>query len=159
VVIAEEYEHAPRPRLPQLEREYLAPDPMLLALPAAAEGPVRLADLRDRVWATARARTAYADMFDRLCRSVGGFEPDVRHRVNDMQLLLGLVADGRAAAIVPALGRPERDPRVAVRSIAEGRFSRELFVATRASDQARPATAAVVAAIREAQLGRSPFTA
>jgi hypothetical protein len=76
-----------------------------------------------------------------------------------MQLLLALVADGRAAAIVPALGRPERDPRVAVRSIAEGRFSRELFVATRASDQARPATAAVAAAIREAQLGRSPLTA
>ena len=146
VVVAEEYEHAPRPRLPGLRRDYLEPDPMLLALPrAAADGPVALAGLADRTWATARAGTAYADMFDRLCRSVGGFEPDVRYRVNDMQLLLALVATGRAAAIVPALGRPEG---VTVRPIAEGRFSRALFVATRAGDRARPSTAAVVAAIQ-----------
>ncbi len=146
VVIAEEYEHAPRPRLPGLRRDYLEPDLMLLALPrAGADGPVELAGLAESTWATARAGTAYADMFDRLCRSVGGFEPDVRYRVNDMQLLLALVAAGRAAAIVPALGRPEG---VTVRPIAEGRFSRALFVATRAGDHARPSTAAVVAAIR-----------
>ena len=151
VVIAEEYEHAPRPRLPGLRRDYLEPDEMLLALPRRpdADGPVALAGLAGSTWATARAGTAYADMFDRLCRSVGGFEPDVRYRVNDLQLLLALVAAGRAAAIVPALGQPEG---VTVRPIAEGRFSRALFVATRASDHARPSTAAVVAAIR----GRSP---
>ena len=150
VAIAEEYEHAPRPRPPELERTYLEPDTMLLALPRAAGGPVALADLATHGWATARAGTAYAAMFDRLCRSVGGFEPDVRYRVNDMRLLLALVAAGRAAAVVPALGRPEDDPRVTVRPIAEGRFSRALFVATRLSDRARPSTAAVVAAIRHA---------
>jgi DNA-binding transcriptional LysR family regulator len=145
VVIAEEYEHAPRPRLPQLRRDYLEPDEMLLALPhEASDGPMALADLADSTWATARAGTAYADMFDRLCRSVGGFEPDVRHRVNDLRLLLALVAAGRAAAVVPALGRPEG---VTVRPIAEGSFSRALFVATRAADRTRPSTAAVVAAI------------
>ena len=131
VVIAEEYEHAPRPRLPGLRRDYLEPDEMLLALPHADGGRSRSPTWRTSAWATARAGTAYADMFDRLCRSVGGFEPDVRYRVNDMRLLLALVAAGRAAAIVPALGRPEG---VAVRPIAEGRFSRALFVATRASD-------------------------
>ena len=146
VAIAEEYEHAPRPRLPELERTYLEPDTMLLALPGPEpDGPVPLADLAAATWATARAGTAYADMFDRLCRAVGGFEPDVRYRVNDMQLLLALVADGRAAAMVPALGRPQG---VTVRPIADGRFTRALFVATRASDRARPSTAAVVAAIR-----------
>ncbi len=155
VVIAEEYEHAPRPRLPGLRRDYLEPDEMLLALPRAdADGPVALAGLAESTWATARAGTAYADMFDRLCRSVGGFEPDVRYRVNDLRLLLALVATGRAAAIVPALGRPEG---VTIRPIAEGRFSRALFVATRTSDHARPSTAAVVDAIRQA--GRSPLTA
>ncbi len=152
VVIAEEYEHAPRPRLAQLHRDYLAPDEMQLALPRGHEatvgdGPVSLATLHAGAWATARAGTAYADMFDRICRTVGGFEPDVHHRVNDMQLLLELVAGGRVAALVPSLGRPERDTRVAVRTIAEGRFSRALFVATRASDRSRPSTAAVVAAI------------
>jgi DNA-binding transcriptional LysR family regulator len=157
VAIAEEYEHAPRPRLAQLHRDYLEPDEMQLALPrghdaATGDGPVALATLSTTAWATARSGTAYADMFARICRSVGGFEPDVRHRVNDMQLLLELVAGGRVAALVPRLGHPERDARVAVRPIAEGRFSRELFVATRASDRTRPSTAAVVAAISRGRL-------
>ena len=92
IAIAEEYEHAPRPAAPQLHREYLEPDEMLLALPRArtdgGEEPVPLASLQTSAWATARAGTAYADMFTRICRSVGGFEPDVHHRVNDMGLLL-----------------------------------------------------------------------
>jgi DNA-binding transcriptional LysR family regulator len=155
VAIAEEYEHAPRPRVPQLHRDYLDPDEMLLTLPvghpAAADGsPVALASLHASVWAAPRADTAFGDMFIRICRSVGGFEPDRRHRVNEMQLLLDLVAGGGATAIVPALGRPEREPGVAVRRMAEGRFTRALFVSTRASDRARPSTAAVVDTIRRA---------
>jgi DNA-binding transcriptional LysR family regulator len=154
VAIAEEYEHAPRPRLPQLHREYLAPDEMVLALPrghaaARGDGPVSLASLHATGWVAARADTAFGDMFVRVCRSVGGFEPEILHHVSDMQLLLEVVASGRAAALVPVLGKPERDDRVAVRRIAEGRFSRALFVAVRESDRARPTTAAVVAAIRD----------
>jgi DNA-binding transcriptional LysR family regulator len=153
VAVAEEYEHAPRPRLPQLHRDYLPDDEMLLALPrghAALEGSngaLALASLREEAWATARAGTAYAHMCERICRSVGGFEPNVRHRANDMALLLDLVARG-CAAIVPALGGPERDPRVEVRGIAGAGLSRAIFVAVRASDRARPSTAAVVEALR-----------
>jgi hypothetical protein len=62
------------------------------------------------------------------------------------QLLLDVVASGRAAAIVPALGRPQREPRVAVRHIAEGRFARALYASTRASDRLRPSTNAVITA-------------
>jgi len=158
IAIAEEYEHAPRPRLARLDRTYLEPDELLLALapdhPAAASGdPVALASLHADPWATGRTGTAYADMAAGICRAAGRFEPDVRHRVNDLQLLLEIVAAGRAVALVPALGRPERDGRVAIRRMAEGRFSRALFVAVRASDRARPATAAVVDAIRRASAG------
>ena len=153
LAIAEEYEHAPRPHAAGLERVYLDPDEMVLALPAghpaAAGDPVPLAAVRDLAWATGHAGTAYSDMVTRICRAVGGFEPDVRHRVSDMDLLLGLVAGERTAALVPMLGRPEREPGVAVRRIAEGSFRRALFVALRASDRARPATAAAVAAIEE----------
>jgi DNA-binding transcriptional LysR family regulator len=158
VAVVEEYEHAPRPRLPQLELRYVEPDEMLLAIardhPAAeGGGPVALGALRDGPWATARAGTAYADMFARICRSAGGFEPDVRHRANDLRVLLELVAGGRAAALVPALGQPGRDPRVAVRRVAEGRFTRAIFLAVRASDARRPSTAAVAAAIAGARGG------
>jgi DNA-binding transcriptional LysR family regulator len=152
VAVAEEYEHAPRPRLPQLHREYLPHDEMVLALPRGhvalqAKGPLPLTELRDHPWASARAGTAYADMCDRVCRSLGGFEPDIRHRAYDMSLLLDLVARGYAA-IVPALGQPDRDPRVEVRSIAGGAVSRAIFVAVRAIDRARPSTAAVIEALR-----------
>jgi DNA-binding transcriptional LysR family regulator len=151
VAIAEEYEHSPRPRSAQLHRDYLEPDEMVLALPrdhpaAKGKGPVALASLQATEWVAARADTAFGDMFARVCRSVGGFEPEIRHRVNEMELLLDMVAGG-AAALVPALGRPERDARVAVRRVAEGRVSRALFVAVRESDRSRPSTAAVVAAI------------
>jgi LysR substrate binding domain len=154
VALAEEYEHAPRPRLPQVHCEYLPADEMLLALPrghpALRTGePVSLASLSGDPWVGARWGTAYADMCDRICRSLGGFEPDVRHRANDMELLLDLVARGYTA-IVPALGHPERDDRVGVRAIAEGRSSRAIFVAVRASDRARPSTAAVVEALGRA---------
>lgn len=154
LAIAEEYEHAPRPHVAGLERAYLDPDEMVLALPvahpAAAGDPVPLAELRDLAWATGHAGTAFSDMVTRICRAVGGFEPDVRHRVSDMDVLLGLVAGGRTAALVPMLGRPERESGVAVRRIAQGSFRRALFVAMRASDRARPATAAAVAAIEDA---------
>jgi DNA-binding transcriptional LysR family regulator len=154
LAIAEEYEHAPRPRVGGLERAYLDPDEMVLALPAAhaaaLSDPVPLAELSDLAWATGHTGTAYSDMVTRVCRAVGGFEPDVRFRVSDMDLLVGLVAGGRAAAVVPTLGRPEREPGVAVRRIAGGDFRRALFVATRASDRARPATAAALEAIEDA---------
>jgi DNA-binding transcriptional LysR family regulator len=147
LVVAEEYEHAPRPRVPQLERDYLEPDEMVLAVAADRGGPISLAALREAEWATAREGTAYADMLARLCRSAGGFEPHVRHRVNDMRLLLELVAAGHAVALLPALGRPEEDPRVRVKRTG---VTRAIFVATRASDRARPSTAAVVDALAAA---------
>jgi DNA-binding transcriptional LysR family regulator len=156
VAIAEEYDHAPRPRLPQLHRDYLEPDQLVLALPrdhpaAEREGAVTLAALRDAHWAAPRAPSAFADMVTRLCRSIGGFEPDIRHRAYDLYLLIELVAVRGAVALLPALGRPERDFRIAVRPIADGEYARALFVATRESDHARPSTAAVVRALREAR--------
>ena len=151
IAIAEEYEHAPRPHLPELHRDDLEADELVLTLPrghaAAAGGPVRLRSLREEAWATARAGTNYADMFVRACRSAGGFEPDIHHRVNDIGMLLDLVAISGAAALLPSLGQPAEDPRVVVVPLAEGPFTRALFVATRAADRARPSTAAVVDAI------------
>ena len=164
LAIAEEYEHAPRPHVAGLERAYLEPDEMVLALPAATRGskrPGAFAAVRDLAWATGHAGTAYSDMVTRICRAVGGFEPDVRYRVSDMDLLLGLVAGERTAALVPMLGRPDREPGVAVRRIAEGNFRRALFVAMRTSDRARRAAAAAVAAIEQAArtLDRPPNSA
>src|SRR3954471_6537357 len=72
VAIAEEYEHAPRPYQPELHRDDLRADELVLTLPRGlvpGDEPVRLAALRELAWATARAGTHYADMFVRVCRS------------------------------------------------------------------------------------------
>lgn len=135
VVVAEEYEHAPRSRDPRVERTYLEPDEMLLAV-----APDRSFSVRDAEWATAREGTAYAEMLVRWCRGQG-FEPNVRHRVNDMRMLLELVAENRAVALLPKLGRPHG---VKLKKVG---VSRAIFVATRASDRGRPSTAAVVDAL------------
>ena len=154
VVIAEEYEHAPRPRLPGIDRRELLDDALLLALhprhPAAVRGgPVPLAEVAGEPWAAPRHRTAYADMLTRACRSEGGFEPDFRHRVNDMQTILELVAAGLAVALVPALGHPERRRDVAVRQLAgKGKGpSRSVFASVRAGAAERPAVRALLDAI------------
>jgi len=159
IAIAEEYDHAPRRRVAQLDRRYLAPDELVVVLPrdhpaSRRAGRVRLADLADTPWATARTGTAYADMFARICRAVAGFEPEVRHRAGDMRLLLDLVARAGVAALLPALGRPERDERVVVRRPEEDDFARAIFAATRRSDRRRPATAAVLDAIADVSATR-----
>lgn len=153
VVVAEEYEHAPRPRHADLDRVELLDDPLLLALPkrhraARRRGPVRLADLAGEPWATAYPGTAYADMLVRTCRLRGGFEPDVRHRVNDMETLLELTAAGLAIILAPSLGRPEAHPGVAVRELEGAKLSRGVFAAVRKGAATRPAVAALLARLQ-----------
>ena len=94
-------------------------------------------------------------MFERLCRAVGGFEPDIRHRVSEMQTILDSSPGGDVAAVVPALGRPERAAGVVVRRLAEGPFTRRALRLARASDRRRPSTAAVVEAIRREASSRA----
>jgi DNA-binding transcriptional LysR family regulator len=155
VVVAEEYEHAPRPRDPGLERVPLCRDPILLALPpdhpaAAAGRPVTLAELAGDAWASTRPHTAFSDMLLRACRSLGGFEPDVRHRANDTRILMHLAAAGLAVAFVPGMARPGEEPGIALRQLAHPSVARRVFAAVRAGSAAQPAIAAALAALREA---------
>jgi DNA-binding transcriptional LysR family regulator len=153
VVIAEEYEHAPRARYRDVDRVDLLEDELLVALPldhpAAGAGRVHLAELADEPWAAPRPGTAFADMLVRACRT-RGFEPDLRHRVNDLQTMLSLAAGGMAVALVPALGRPELREDVALVPLAGRDLRRSLFAALRVGARERPAVAALLEAIRPA---------
>jgi DNA-binding transcriptional LysR family regulator len=146
MVVAEEYEHAPRPRHPAFEREDLCLDPMLVAVPAhhpvAAEPHVALAALARETWATARDGTAFADMLVRTCRALGGFEPRVGHRSNDLRVLHELVAQSHAVALVPGLGEPSGAEGVAVRPLERG-IDRLIYTVVRQGTAGRPALRAV----------------
>ena len=155
LVVAEEYDYAPRPRDPTLEVSELSRDPLLLVLPAAhplcAADPevAPLAQLAGERWAFARAGTAFDDLLARACRALGGFEPEIRHRSNDINVLERLVAAGEAVTLLPALGQPGGVPGVAVRRVAEQPLDRTIFIAVRRGSGGRPALRAVAQALRE----------
>jgi DNA-binding transcriptional LysR family regulator len=162
IVIAEEYRAAPRPHERALERVDLGRDRILLALPpdhpaAAGDAPVPLRRLAADRWFATRDGTAFADLLLRACRSAG-FEPDVRHRANDVALLVQLAADGHGVTLVPALGQPESHPGVAIRPVAGPALERRLYAAVRRGGAERPAVAATLDALRDraAAIGLGP---
>jgi DNA-binding transcriptional LysR family regulator len=153
LVVAEEYDHAPRRRDPALERTELGHDRMLVGLPVshplAGQERVALADLAGETWVTARADTLFAAMVARACRAVGGFEPDVRHRSNDLRLLFALIAAQQVVALVPGLGRGWLSPGVVLRPLAGAPLERRIFTAIRRGTSAHPTVHALQLALAE----------
>jgi DNA-binding transcriptional LysR family regulator len=152
IAVAEEYEQAPRQRHRAIDRVDIGTDRIVLALPKehvlARDGkPVRLARLADEFWCGTREGTRFADLLVRACRAAG-FEPDIRHRANDVALLAELAADGHGVALVPALGRPELNPGVAILPLAGARIDRRIFAAVRRGSATRPALEATLDALR-----------
>ena len=152
LVVAEEYEHAPRPRDAGLERHELGFDELVVALPsehplARQGGPVALTELAHERWATPWEGTAYAAMILRACRGAG-FEPDVRHRVTDLHTLLDLARGGLAVTLVPVLGGAEDGGGLALRPLPGGGLRRSIFGAVRRSTAARPAVEALLGELR-----------
>ncbi|MEA2296487.1 MAG: hypothetical protein QOE86_4126 [Solirubrobacteraceae bacterium] len=166
IVIAEEYRAAPRPHERALERVDLGRDRILLALPPdhpeatgdGAGGGVSLRRLARDPWCSTREGTAFAAVLLRACRSAGGFEPDIRHRANDVALLVQMAADGHGVTMVPALGQPEAHPGVAIRTVAGPALERRLYAAVRRGGAERPAVTATLDALRDraAAIGLGP---
>jgi DNA-binding transcriptional LysR family regulator len=153
LVIAEEYDHAPRQRDPALDYRDLCRDELVFAVPArhpaAERETVAFADLRGEAWAGGELGTAWNDMIVRACRSIGGYEPDIRHHVDDVRLILGLVAARGAVALVPLMGWHGEIEGVVLRRPADMALDRRIFTAVRRGTGERPAVRAVVEALAE----------
>jgi DNA-binding transcriptional LysR family regulator len=153
LVIAEEYDHAPRRRDPALDYRDLCRDELVFAVPerhpAAERDTIAFADLQGEAWAGGELGTAWNDMLVRACRSIGGYEPDIRHHVDDVRLILGLVAARGAVALVPLMGWHGEIDGVAWRPSADGELYRRIFTAVRRGTGERPAVRAVVEALAE----------
>jgi len=91
----------PGPRRPACQPQ-LTHHGLLLAGPAAAAGPVHLADHADADWIAALDSTGFQAVTEMACRAAG-FEPRISFRVNSYQMVLALVAAGFGVAIVPQL--------------------------------------------------------
>jgi DNA-binding transcriptional LysR family regulator len=154
LVLADEWDGRPHARPAGVERVDLRREPMRAILPdahpAARGGPVALADLADAHWTTGHPGSPWEATTIRVCREVGGFDPDIRHHTNDAVLSLVLVARGLAVTLLPDLVMWGRAPGVVTCAIAEGAVSRTIYAATRTADAARPSTRALLASVHEA---------
>jgi DNA-binding transcriptional LysR family regulator len=159
LVLADEYDGLARGPDPRLAREDLLHERILAVLPAghrlaAPGGPVALAELADASWAATRAGSHHAEMLVRTCRALGGFEPLLAHRSNDLLLLLALVGSAGAVTLLPELVPTGSDPAVVARPLAEGGVGRTVFSAVRAGSERRPALEALRAALRAVAAAR-----
>src|ERR671910_202137 len=156
LVLGDEWHHQPR-RLPEgLERLDLLSDRVLLVLPARHavarkhRRSAPLAELASEAWTSGHPTMGWEEVTQRVCRQYGGFDPDIRHRTNDANISLSLVANGLAVAMVPELALPERHPGITLREMQSAPVTRAIFAATRATDAARPSIQALVSAVQDA---------
>jgi DNA-binding transcriptional LysR family regulator len=157
LVLSDEWQDQPRRLPPGTERHDLHRDPVYLVLPAGHPATRRhgsavpLAELAGDTWTTGHAGTGWMEMTERTCRELGGFDPDIRHRANDANVCLALVARGLAVALLPDLPlHLGPNPGVEFRAIAEQPIHRAIFAVTRKTDAARPSTRALLGAVRNA---------
>ena len=163
LVIGDEYDGHPRPRPAGMRFTVLLQEPLKLVLPvthplAQAGGAVSIAQLRDEIWATSLEGTGHHAMVVSTCRSLGGYEPDLRHRSNDADVQLELVRVGAAVAFLPPLTMPASDPALAIRDVAEASLKRRLMAVTRDTPQG-PALTALLTAVRDNARTSSPPSA
>nr|AAO65784.1 hypothetical DNA binding protein [Streptomyces virginiae] len=93
-------------------------------------------------WITARDGTTGHAMAVRACQAAG-FQPRIRHQVNDFRTVLALVAAGQGAGFVPRMAAEPSPAGVVLTKLPLFRRSK---VAFRAGGGAHPAIAAFVAA-------------
>ena len=158
MVLADQYPFLPRAPDPRLDLEPLHEEHFHIVLPRRApaggrRAPVPIAALKDEPWAIGKDDTAYAELTIRACRTFGGFEPDVRHRSNDLLMLLALVSNGQAVTLLPDLVRADREPSVVTRDVADAPLTRTVFGAIRHGSARRPALNALRAALRDTAAG------
>jgi DNA-binding transcriptional LysR family regulator len=139
VVVGDEYDDQPRPVHGDLARTDLVRERVRLVMPAdhplARRRKVPLTALADVPWAACQPGTGHREMQVRICRQLGGFEPDLRHASDDFLILLELVRTTGACALLPELvlgyGPGDWTPGVVVRDVTEGAIGRTVFMLTR----------------------------
>jgi DNA-binding transcriptional LysR family regulator len=152
-----EYDHVPLPADERLELEVLVVEEMRAVLPAdhpvARQRAVRLLDLAEETWITSTPRSSCHPFTERACRAAG-FEPRIGFEFDDYTAMQNLVEAGAGVAMAPDMGLTRRNPGVAVRPIAFGTPKRRVLAAFRAGEEAVPAVAAMLAALRATVAGR-----
>lgn len=149
-----DYSNYPMPRTSQLERRPIAVERLYVAVPAespdAAARELGLAELGDREWILADARSHFGRAVRLACREAG-FEPDVRHAVGEQSTALALVAAGLGVTLVSDLGAFVLPDGVRLVPLVED-LERNLSLTYRVSDAGRPSLREFVETMADAAL-------
>ncbi|TMS00472.1 LysR family transcriptional regulator [Nonomuraea basaltis] len=140
VALVHEYDFVPPVTDPSIETEPLFSEPMYLTNRAS------IAAARDDVWITNKPGTLCHTMAIRACQAAG-FEPRVRHHIDDFDTVLALAAADQGVALVPHLAATAPPPGVALTRLP---LSRRTLAAFRRGYGEHPAIRAAVAAFRTA---------
>lgn len=140
VALVHEYDFVPPVTDPSMETEPLFSEPMYLT-----DRP-SLAAARDDPWITNKPGTLCHTMAIRACQAAG-YEPRVRHHVDDFDTVLAFAAAGQGVALVPRLAALSPPPGV---TLTELPLSRRTLAAFRRGYGDHPAVRAAIAAFETA---------
>ncbi|MFF9899478.1 LysR family transcriptional regulator [Streptomyces longispororuber] len=153
VALVHDYDFVPATPDTTVDEVPLLEEPMYLVTPATAGAAGRggslgelLGPFAETPWITARDGTTGHAMAVRACQAAG-FQPRIRHQVNDFRTVLGLAATGQGAGLVPEMATDRSPADVVLTRLPLFRRSK---VAFRAGGGTHPAIAAFVAAARAA---------
>ncbi|MEU6670100.1 LysR family transcriptional regulator [Streptomyces sp. NPDC046727] len=159
VALVHDYDFVPASPDTAVDQVPLLEEPMYLATGGADDSPptagpaVRgdtLAELlgpwATSPWITARDGTTGHAMAVRACQAAG-FQPRIRHQVNDFRTVLALAAIGQGAGFVPEMATAHAPEGVVLTRLP---LFRRTKVSFRAGGGTHPAIAAFVAAARTA---------
>ena len=157
VALGDDFAGTPSPRHPDLRRQSLLREGMNVVLPVghpeARRRSLDLSRLAGLAWAACQPGTGQHQMHLRLCREIGGFEPDTRYSTDDVETLVELVRTTGAATLLPDLPLSRRHAGVVVRPLRAEGTGREVFVLTRRNRT--PAITAVLQALERAAAAAS----
>ncbi|MEV4010811.1 LysR family transcriptional regulator [Nonomuraea angiospora] len=140
VALVHEYDFVPPVTDASIETEPLYSEPMYLT-----DRP-SVADARADAWITDRPGTLCHTMAIRACQAAG-FEPLVRHHIDDFDTVLAFVAAGQGVALVPHLAAIDPPDGVTLTRLP---LSRRTLAAFRKGNGGHPAIRAAVAAFHAA---------
>ncbi len=146
VILLQEYSHFPAATPPELHRETLMTEPVLLARPRTWEAPATLSDLADAPWISEPAVNPLGTALLHACRAAG-FEPNVRHHATSIHVLVSLVGRGLGVGLVPRLALRGQTEDVVFAPVPGHSLTRSIVAATRPALRTRPAVAATIAAL------------
>ncbi|MGH3629835.1 MAG: LysR substrate-binding domain-containing protein [Sciscionella sp.] len=146
-----DYPDVPMPWEASLERVTIGREEVnaVIAKGRAGRGePIALADLADDPWILAGPESHFGHAVRVACQREG-FEPDVRHEVDEQATAMAMVAAGLGVTLVPDLGLAFRWSDAEVVQLRDP-ITRDIAIAYRTSAEHRPALRIVIQAVRAA---------